>query len=248
MCGNGCFLFVPAFVLLTPGFWESWRKRTSLDTPEGKRGIPEESFQKAGIKQRRISSLHRILGKIWKYFSSGPFLVKGEREVFPLKNGWHDRAEFLAESGSMKAVISSENRRLDRLLSGSKYYRRGKVEQKRMAPLWAGWRIGSEKSPEGGYFLLCPIFPLTAGIFQEGDQVKAGELLGFLGETAGYGPEGDHRGKFPPHLHLGIYVETEEDPGVCAESISGAAVLAGKSRKDFFLLKKGKKYAILFVI
>ena len=38
----------------------------------------------------------------------------------------------------------------------------------------------------------------------------AGELLGFLGDS-GYGPEGT-TGKFPPHLHLGIYVETEEDP------------------------------------
>ena len=43
---------------------------------------------------------------------------------------------------------------------------------------------------------------------QQGDKVKAGEILGFLGDT-GYGEEGT-RGKFPPHLHLGIYIAEKE--------------------------------------
>lgn len=38
-----------------------------------------------------------------------------------------------------------------------------------------------------------------------GDQIKAGEILGFMGDT-GYGKEGT-RGKFPVHLHFGIYVQ-----------------------------------------
>ena len=44
---------------------------------------------------------------------------------------------------------------------------------------------------------------------EEGDQVKAGEVLGFMGDS-GYGPQGT-TGQFPPHLHLGIYVRTEEE-------------------------------------
>lgn len=38
---------------------------------------------------------------------------------------------------------------------------------------------------------------------KEGDQVQAGEMLGFMGDS-GYGEEGT-TGQFPVHLHLGIY-------------------------------------------
>ena len=37
----------------------------------------------------------------------------------------------------------------------------------------------------------------------EGERVKAGELLGFMGDS-GYGPEGT-TGNFAVHLHVGIY-------------------------------------------
>ena len=42
------------------------------------------------------------------------------------------------------------------------------------------------------------------GIFKEGDQVQAGDLLGYMGDS-GYGPEGT-TGQFPVHLHVGIYM------------------------------------------
>ncbi|MGI6127639.1 MAG: M23 family metallopeptidase [Planifilum sp.] len=37
-----------------------------------------------------------------------------------------------------------------------------------------------------------------------GERVKKGEVIGYVGDS-GYGPEGT-TGKFPPHLHFGIYV------------------------------------------
>ena len=40
--------------------------------------------------------------------------------------------------------------------------------------------------------------------------MRAGELLGLMGDT-GYGQEGT-RGKFDVHLHVGIYVRTEQIP------------------------------------
>ena len=49
-----------------------------------------------------------------------------------------------------------------------------------------------------------------------GDQVKAGQLLGFMGDT-GYGEAGT-KGMFPVHLHLGIYIYpdgTEMSINVC---------------------------------
>ena len=40
---------------------------------------------------------------------------------------------------------------------------------------------------------------------RKGQTVAAGDILGYMGNT-GYGSEGT-RGKFPVHLHLGIYIE-----------------------------------------
>ena len=70
-----------------------------------------------------------------------------------------------------------------------------------------GYRIGI-RSPGGGYFYYAHLSSY-AREFQTGEQIKAGEVLGFLGDT-GYGEEGT-AGKFVPHLHLGIYVRTQTE-------------------------------------
>ena len=41
-----------------------------------------------------------------------------------------------------------------------------------------------------------------------GDEVKAGELLGFMGDT-GYSETEGTTGFFPVHLHVGIYLNGE---------------------------------------
>lgn len=64
-----------------------------------------------------------------------------------------------------------------------------------------GYRIGIT-SPSGGYFYYAHMESYAN--IEEGDEVKAGEILGFVGDT-GYGPEGTV-GQFPVHLHLGIYI------------------------------------------
>ncbi|MDD6614978.1 MAG: M23 family metallopeptidase [Lachnospiraceae bacterium] len=68
-----------------------------------------------------------------------------------------------------------------------------------------GYRIGI-RSPSGGYFYYAHL-DSYAEVFSPGDLVYAGDVLGFMGDT-GYGPEGT-RGCFPVHLHLGIYIYTE---------------------------------------
>lgn len=40
---------------------------------------------------------------------------------------------------------------------------------------------------------------------KEGQEVRAGDVLGFMGDT-GYGKEEGTKGKFPVHLHVGIYL------------------------------------------
>ncbi len=68
-----------------------------------------------------------------------------------------------------------------------------------------GYRIGI-RSPSGGYYYYAHLYE-SATDFQEGDEVKAGELLGFMGDS-GYGEEGTI-GQFAVHLHVGIYVDDE---------------------------------------
>ncbi len=67
-----------------------------------------------------------------------------------------------------------------------------------------GYRIGVE-SPGGAYFYYAHLDSYAN--LAEGDTVKAGDILGFMGDS-GYGEEGTV-GQFPVHLHLGIYIYPE---------------------------------------
>lgn len=63
-----------------------------------------------------------------------------------------------------------------------------------------GYRLGI-MSPSGVYYYYAHLESYAS--IQEGDYVKAGQLLGFMGDS-GYGKEGTV-GMFDVHLHLGIY-------------------------------------------
>lgn len=66
-----------------------------------------------------------------------------------------------------------------------------------------GYRIGI-RSPHGGYFYYAHLYDY-AKEFQIGEPVKAGELLGFMGDS-GYSEIEGTVGNFDVHLHVGIYV------------------------------------------
>ena len=63
-----------------------------------------------------------------------------------------------------------------------------------------GYRIGIT-APSGAYFYYAHLDSYTN--LKIGDYVRAGELLGYMGDS-GYGAEGTV-GQFPVHLHFGIY-------------------------------------------
>jgi peptidoglycan LD-endopeptidase LytH len=67
-----------------------------------------------------------------------------------------------------------------------------------------GYRIGI-RSAAGGYFYYAHLYSYAPEL-KQGDEVIAGQLLGFMGDS-GYGSEGTI-GQFDVHLHLGIYVNT----------------------------------------
>ena len=177
------------------------RERTSLDVLQ-EAGIPRESFQEAGIS-RKDALLYIDFWEDLEYF---PLAFPREgAETFSFEDGWHDKRSYGGERFHEGCdIFGSQN------LTG--YYpvvsiTDGWVEQVGWLPL-GGWRIGV-RSHGGGYFYYAHLSSYGRD-FQKGDPVKAGELLGFLGDS-GYGPEGT-TGMFAPHLHLGIYVETKENP------------------------------------
>ena len=65
-----------------------------------------------------------------------------------------------------------------------------------------GYRLGI-RAPGGAYFYYAHLDSYAD--IEEGDQVKAGDLLGYMGDT-GYSKVEGTTGNFPVHLHLGIYL------------------------------------------
>lgn len=70
-----------------------------------------------------------------------------------------------------------------------------------------GYRIGI-RSENGFYFYYAHLYSYAEGL-QEGNEVKAGELLGYMGDS-GYSDTVGTVGNFSVHLHLGLYINTSD--------------------------------------
>ncbi len=69
-----------------------------------------------------------------------------------------------------------------------------------------GWRLGI-RTPGGLYVYYAHLYGY-AKEWKEGDIVSAGTLLGFMGDT-GYSKIEGTTGNFPVHLHIGLYLKTD---------------------------------------
>ena len=69
-----------------------------------------------------------------------------------------------------------------------------------------GWRIGI-RAPGGAYFYYAHLDSYDHE-FTVGEEIHAGELLGFMGDS-GYSKVPGTVGNFDVHLHLGIYLRTD---------------------------------------
>ncbi|MCD8217619.1 MAG: M23 family metallopeptidase [Clostridiales bacterium] len=103
----------------------------------------------------------------------------------------------------------------------------GVVEQMGWLTL-GGYRIGI-RADSGVYYYYAHLESYADGL-SEGEEVLAGEFLGFAGDS-GYGDEGTV-GQFVTHLHVGIYVPDEKgedtavDPYSYLEAVRGSQILA----------------------
>lgn len=91
-----------------------------------------------------------------------------------------------------------------------------------------GYRIGI-RGPSGAYFYYAHLYSYSPDIVI-GRNIKAGELIGFMGDS-GYGKEEGTIGQFPVHLHIGIYI-----------SCSGEDI----SVNPYWILKYLERYKLTF--
>lgn len=69
---------------------------------------------------------------------------------------------------------------------------------------FGGWRIGL-RDVNNVYYYYAHLSSYAKGL-RQGDVVRPGQVIGYVG-SSGYGPPGTS-GKFPPHLHFGMYKDT----------------------------------------
>lgn len=81
----------------------------------------------------------------------------------------------------------------------------GVIEKKGWLKL-GGYRLGI-RAPHGAYYYYAHLDHYADGI-REGADVRAGQIIGYMGDT-GYGEEGT-QGRFAVHLHFGIYITVNQ--------------------------------------
>ncbi|MBX5436735.1 MAG: M23 family metallopeptidase [Alicyclobacillaceae bacterium] len=69
---------------------------------------------------------------------------------------------------------------------------------------YGGWRIGL-RDLNNVYYYYAHLSSFAKGL-KRGDLVQPGQVIGYVGNS-GYGPPGTS-GKFPPHLHFGMYKDS----------------------------------------
>lgn len=92
----------------------------------------------------------------------------------------------------------------------------GTIEQMGWLEL-GGYRIGI-RSPHGAYFYYAHLSDYAEGL-SIGDEVHAGELIAFMGDT-GYSKTEGTVGNFDVHLHFGIYLNDENKQEFSVNSYS----------------------------
>ncbi len=159
-------------------------------------------YEYRSLKVRELRKSEQAIWKDVKYFPI-PLSKKNASLLTSFENSWMFDRSFGGNRGHEGTdIMASLNERGHYPVISMTD---GMIEKVGWLKL-GGYRIGI-RSPNGGYFYYAHLYDY-AKEFQEGDEIKAGELLGFMGDS-GYGEEEGTIGKFAVHLHVGIYINDE---------------------------------------
>ena len=171
---------------------------------EQKIPVSEETDEPA----RHARALYELYENIWKdlvYFPI-PESTENEEATVSYENSWLFERTYGGSYGHEGTDLMAN-------INKSGYYPVVSISDGVVEKIgWlekGGWRIGI-RSIHNVYFYYAHL-DSYAEEFEPGDVIKAGQLLGYMGDT-GYGKEEGTRGKFDVHLHLGIYIRTEQLP------------------------------------
>lgn len=175
--------------------WIELLTSSMLDSDFHPEKISDSGKMYRKYKKKEYETLKKAYGAVWEDVRYFPV---ASREIF-FENSWMAKRSY---GGSR----FHEGCDLFGKITESGYYpiismTDGVVEKTGWLPL-GGYRIGI-RTDTGGYFYYAHLASYEKN-FYPGEIVKAGDILGYMGNT-GYGPVGT-KGKFPVHLHLGIYV------------------------------------------
>lgn len=163
----------------------------------------------AFVKKYRAADFKRIkkyVYAIWKdavYFPVGGVKTDPDATV-SFENSWMQSRTFGGDRGHEGCdIMASQNERgiypiysiTDGVVENIGWLRLG------------GWRIGIRSSNDA-YFYYAHMAEYAKD-FEVGDQIHAGDFLGFMGDT-GYSDVPGTTGNFAVHLHMGIYLNDEE--------------------------------------
>ena len=151
---------------------------------------------------RKLRNAYETIFKDLKYFPVPASTDAGTPDV-TYENGWMDNRTYGGERGHEGCDIMGNQRARGFYpvvsISDGVVEKVGWLEK-------GGWRIGV-RTPSGLYVYYAHLYDYSKD-WKEGDPVRAGELLGFMGDT-GYSVIEGTTGNFDVHLHIGLYLRTD---------------------------------------
>lgn len=151
---------------------------------------------------RKLANAYQAVLSDLKYFPV-PKSQNPDTPAVTYEDGWQQPRTYGGERGHEGCDIMGDQRERGFYpvisMSDGVVEKIGWLEQ-------GGWRLGI-RTESGAYLYYAHLFSYSRD-WKEGDRVKAGQLLGFMGDS-GYGKEENTVGNFPVHLHVGIYLKTD---------------------------------------
>lgn len=184
--------YIGLYLLETKFGYQAWNQEL---TSKNFKSL-EEKWQKRNGFENYLETIKVIWDDV-KYFPI-PESTSDPNLTVSYVNTWMSERTYGGKRGheGCDLMASKNERGLYPILSMTD----GVVEKKGWVEK-GGYRIGI-KTSSGAYFYYAHLDSYAD--LEVGDEVKAGDILGFMGDS-GYGPEGTV-GQFAVHLHLGIYI------------------------------------------